>query len=153
MSSASPEAAAKAVAADAFFRYEHALQKECEPELTIQLPAPASDPLEVTPITLSEPNLEGAPPPPANGVISVHGPHTRGNEDVKGDGVANSDSNAARLMPPPPPPPQVGGHKGGAGVEGRRVILVRVEYQVVKPASGIRFRGDYAVTDNEVRLP
>ena len=135
-----PAELAAAVADEAYFQYERALQKEEEPELTITLP-------------LVDGATGGAT---ANGV----GPARTAFAALANGGPLGSDANghddavAAALMPPPPTPgagSQAAAGGGMGSASGSRTVTVRVEYDVREPAGGVRFHGGYAVSDNQVR--
>ena len=156
---------------DAFHRYERALQKECEPELSIQLPLPE---VAESPAALSLRALfpaSGLPAEtPADGAAGIADgaagladraaagtpkgdAHAEGIQpQAKGDsheGAAHSGPSATvhMLLPPPPPPAQ---QPIVDATGGRRTVLLRIDYQVVRPVSGLRFQGAHAVTDIQV---
>ena len=153
----SPGKLAAAIADEAYFQYERALQKEEEPELTIHLP-PAPDGPRLDTITTGG---------TANGALA-NGHATEGDRrqtsSVKseygatsgalaaGATIGSDAAMAAALMPPPPTPFSASQPAGGSGpAPDSRTVLVRVEYDVREPVSGVRFFGEYAVSDSQAR--
>ena len=138
-----PAELAAAVADEAYFQYERALQKEEEPELTITLPS-ASDSTR-----LLEAGANGAanghdagPAKSAFGALANGGP-------LPSEANGHDDAAAATLMPPPPTP---GAGNQGSGAGSARTVTVRIEYDVRDPAGGMRFHGGYAMSDNQARF-
>jgi len=140
---------ATAVADEAYFLYERALQKEEEPELTITLP-PAAGSAQLPDAAANGDGGSGdrrdGPARTAFAALASGGP-------LASDANGREDAAAAALMPPPPTP-GAGGQAAAAGVgsaSGSRTVTVRIEYDVREPAGGMRFHGGYACSDNQAR--
>ena len=121
---ASPEDAAATVADHAFFQYERTLQRESNPELIITLP-----PVQNTP----------AQPAAAAG-------------DATGDGAAQPIcADVQQIADKGGGEEKGGGELAGQGAEGGlRTLLLRVEYELREPGSGLLFWGAFAHTNNQV---
>ena len=150
-----PGKLAAEIADEAYFQYVRALQKEEDAELTIHVP-PAVDgqALEAVPSATTEngttANGHAADGELGEGAMAEDG-HGMANGALPAGAVNGSD---AALMPPPPTPGS-GAHAAGGGprsASGSRTVLVRVEYDVRDPVSGVRFLGDFAMSDSQARF-
>ncbi len=126
------EDAAATVADHAFFQYERTLQRESNPELIITLPPALSTPAlppagTPPPAPAGNTAADGAELP--NDAISQQG-GDKGNVEEKGNGA-------------------LAGHEAGDGL---RTVVLRVEYELKDPGSGLLFWGAYAHTNNQVCL-
>ncbi len=154
----SPDKLAAAIADEAYFQYERALQKEEEPELTVHLP-PALDGPQLDTIAnggtvngaVANGHATEGDPRQAASLKSEHG--AAYGAPAAGATHGSDAAAAAALMPPPPTPSSAGQPAGGSvAASGSRTVLVRVEYDVRDPVSGVRFFGEYAVSDSQARF-
>lgn len=105
----------------AFFQYERTLQRESNPELIITLP-----PLQNTPAA-------AAGDAPGDSASQTSGADVQQSTD-KGRGEERG-----------------GGEVAGPGAEGGlRTLLLRVDYEIEEPGSGLLFWGPFAHTNNQV---
>lgn len=136
---ASPVDATATVADHAFFQYERTLQRESNPELIINLPPlPPAQPTDVAlaGLSLSGPEAKAAAEDAAGDRAGQQSGMAGQGSAQKGAGVKDENGGAA----------------GEGKDEGLRTLLLRVEYALEEPDSGIHFWGAYAHTNNEVRL-
>ena len=137
---ASPEDATATVADHAFFQYERTLQRESNPELIINLPPLPTSPAQLTDVALTGPSLSD----PATSAAA---------EDAAGDraGQQNSVAGQGSGQKGAGVKDGNGGAAGGGNDEGVRTLLLRMEYELEQPDSGIHFCGAYAHTNNQVQ--
>ncbi|CAL8462796.1 g2329 [Coccomyxa elongata] len=137
---ASPEDATATVADHAFFQYERTLQRECNPELIINLPPPPTSPAQLTDVALT--GLSLSDPATSAATEDAAGDRAGQQNGVAGQGSGQKGAGVKDGN---------GGAAGGGNDEGVRTLLLRVEYELEQPDSGIHFWGAYAHTNNQVR--